>query len=1332
MSRERNVLQELFTELSEDYLQQGWTIEYVDLRWGITTESSNDNRTMRICLNELARCQQLSPKPNFIVLLGQRRGWIPLPETLTEKEGLQLLQQNDAEYYRLFMQWYKLDTNQLPEALYILQPRTSRYINNEKLWEQDVAAPLRAGFCDLLSATELEIQHGALEVPDAKQHVIAYFRDLYNLPEDQQSIYVDKDQEDVNNTRQRLLQNVGDENVFQTHLSFMEYNDNKFAVTFKQEMRNRLTGIINKIIAEYQDNHTEASRHRDVATEKYTCFKGREDILKDIDTYIHDANQNHALWICAQSGAGKSALMAALYHRYRLTHNIICRFCGETEQSSNGVQLLNSIWSEMREYYPISDHKLQDLPCNNNSPYWAQEFTKKFKDRLSAIPGDRPLLILIDGLDQVTEEFEMVFNMECFSGDKLSPNVKIVLTSNKDERIYGGYRIQKYDLPLISSTDTLDIISEIMCQGQRKLSQEQVDDLRQQIDYNTFLPIYADLLGHFLCRYASYSNLPTLPLDLDGLLAMMVNVIISENHHDAMLVRHVLSMFACSRSGISQSEMLDALSIDEILMEHIRHNSYHYIAGNRIPPILWYRLYNDISFLLKLRRSKHHSLLYIYHNTIKTAIINLYFSDSDDVYGRFGSSPKYYIYHVLAKLYRNVDTPHALMEAINCHYMAVVTRYNTEGVVTEEAPVAISLITDIQFIHRKLQIDRADLLHDTSLIYEIAKVYNAITCEDADKLRKDIASLSVCNNLEDTIMQCYCMHSESYLRRMVNDSSKLLCNTLSDATPYDLITGVASSKLEPIVLGNDGAHILTLTHNSDKDTVTVHNLQGLGTQSYTIAVRVNAISASDNLSIHAFLCDGSMMVYDTVKSEVVERNNYIQNACWVSISVDGSTVAYGSESEIWTNVQDIVQSIGGSSGMLSPSGKFLWFVNESKLYRVNLETCELRCKTLESGDGTIYDTLCSEICAASDDVCVVGDDRYICVYHTYDVNGQKYCSEQFINKSVDIGENIAAIDGNRIFCIYGDLYKMSVFNVVNHKVILEQHTSAIGITNLSRNGKYAYSCSEGVCYSLNTLLTSRCEMYTSENLPLGINTLSSDRTGTLIAATCGRGNIGEYFPDVLVIDNGIIRRVNLSNRDCSYFSTCAVSPNGYCIWVSEFYKGSSLLCLNRQGDIVVEIPNAGEKISMRFTKDGKYLVALSGHGIADVDPVFDIIDMNGKIIAQFLPAGLKDIFSGMSSDCMTLTNDDRYAILKSHKDFYVVDLEEQKLLDKNEAKEIMSQNTCPPKQFSVDTKTGRITYHAGTATEQTAFVPNLLQFMELENGLITIDKSGKISLFRPH
>ena len=49
---------------------------------GIGREDAEENMTMRICLDELRRCQKLSPKPNFIVLLGERYGWIPLPETM--------------------------------------------------------------------------------------------------------------------------------------------------------------------------------------------------------------------------------------------------------------------------------------------------------------------------------------------------------------------------------------------------------------------------------------------------------------------------------------------------------------------------------------------------------------------------------------------------------------------------------------------------------------------------------------------------------------------------------------------------------------------------------------------------------------------------------------------------------------------------------------------------------------------------------------------------------------------------------------------------------------------------------------------------------------------------------------------------------------------------------------------------------------------------------------------------------------------------------------------------------------------------------------------------
>lgn len=35
---------------------------------------------MRICFDELRRAQEISPEPNFLVLLGYHYGWRPLPE----------------------------------------------------------------------------------------------------------------------------------------------------------------------------------------------------------------------------------------------------------------------------------------------------------------------------------------------------------------------------------------------------------------------------------------------------------------------------------------------------------------------------------------------------------------------------------------------------------------------------------------------------------------------------------------------------------------------------------------------------------------------------------------------------------------------------------------------------------------------------------------------------------------------------------------------------------------------------------------------------------------------------------------------------------------------------------------------------------------------------------------------------------------------------------------------------------------------------------------------------------------------------------------------------
>jgi hypothetical protein len=51
----------------------------VDLRLGITEASQEGHDTLRICLDEIRNSQELSPRPNFAVFIGNRYGWEPIP-----------------------------------------------------------------------------------------------------------------------------------------------------------------------------------------------------------------------------------------------------------------------------------------------------------------------------------------------------------------------------------------------------------------------------------------------------------------------------------------------------------------------------------------------------------------------------------------------------------------------------------------------------------------------------------------------------------------------------------------------------------------------------------------------------------------------------------------------------------------------------------------------------------------------------------------------------------------------------------------------------------------------------------------------------------------------------------------------------------------------------------------------------------------------------------------------------------------------------------------------------------------------------------------------------
>src|ERR1017187_9763607 len=92
LREERDALQrEVFPALRKLCEQHGARFQAIDLRWGIRDEAALDQKTMEICLREIERCRETGIKPNFIVLLGDRYGWRPLPCKIKKDEFEEVL-----------------------------------------------------------------------------------------------------------------------------------------------------------------------------------------------------------------------------------------------------------------------------------------------------------------------------------------------------------------------------------------------------------------------------------------------------------------------------------------------------------------------------------------------------------------------------------------------------------------------------------------------------------------------------------------------------------------------------------------------------------------------------------------------------------------------------------------------------------------------------------------------------------------------------------------------------------------------------------------------------------------------------------------------------------------------------------------------------------------------------------------------------------------------------------------------------------------------------------------------------------------------------------------
>jgi hypothetical protein len=324
LQKERNILQaDVFPALERYCAEREFQFQAIDLRWGVPGEAGLDHRTMRICFDELRRSQEVSPRANFLVLLGDRYGWQPLPEEINDKEYANLervaAELETAKQPKMvpnarevLAQWYRRDANAVP-PVHLLRSRHESpdgwdYANPQKnnlnweavqqiLWAvinqaypagdpanrfahiPKLSEPLPAIVKFQASATEQEIWRGALTVEDASEHVVAWFRDIRE-PEQYRGLksadgFFDREflqgddalRQAVQELRQALERKLG-KAIPRATVSLHESADReKLEVTddhlpeMRRYIQDELTRIIDKEIGEYwKPQKTNASK----------------------------------------------------------------------------------------------------------------------------------------------------------------------------------------------------------------------------------------------------------------------------------------------------------------------------------------------------------------------------------------------------------------------------------------------------------------------------------------------------------------------------------------------------------------------------------------------------------------------------------------------------------------------------------------------------------------------------------------------------------------------------------------------------------------------------------------------------------------------------------------------------------------------------------------------------------------------------------------------------------------------------------------------------------------------------------------------------------------
>eukprot|EP00735_Rhodelphis_limneticus_P007106 TRINITY_DN19605_c0_g1::TRINITY_DN19605_c0_g1_i1::g.24501::m.24501 TRINITY_DN19605_c0_g1::TRINITY_DN19605_c0_g1_i1::g.24501 ORF type:complete len:856 (-),score=142.68,sp/Q149M9/NWD1_HUMAN/29.95/4e-76,NACHT/PF05729.7/3.3e-05,AAA_16/PF13191.1/6.6e+03,AAA_16/PF13191.1/0.0032,AAA_22/PF13401.1/0.0028,DUF4062/PF13271.1/0.0092,Bac_DnaA/PF00308.13/0.06,Ubiquitin_3/PF14836.1/0.17,AAA_23/PF13476.1/0.15,AAA_19/PF13245.1/0.25 TRINITY_DN19605_c0_g1_i1:97-2592(-) len=613
-----------------------------EMRWGIRKEVSDAHLTSTICLREVKKCQSISRGLSYVLLFGNKYGFRPLPPTIPQQELDILCQemknQGLSHALELTHKWYILDTNPIP-PLYRLQPKSN--VDTDTWWgifktlhgafrqASHVLSPDRAQLYSL-SVTHHETLEGIVDLKDKDEQCYVFFRDVQGLPyhisDESAKSYIDVTDTGIDLDAQSLLANLKTELISsclsegrycetvvpwspngissRTHSKYLkDFADQFCSVVFDNIVEVSLNSGFS-----VEDLYEETVQHIQFCRNKMKDVIVTKSVEAVIEQAVHYVNGDSCfpLVIHGKSGAGKTSLMACcayeIYKKYiqdqktrpSVRPNLVVRFLGTTSGSGSSRSLFNLLLPRILRLYPtefIVEGVLEEIPTD-----YSQQIGF-FHSLLRRIPPERPLILMLDSLDQLSDD-DNGRRLAWLPLQDSLPGVKMILSTLPDEG--GCLEIFSSNLPASMRIEVLPttvhdgeaILDGWLARDHRTLTADQ-----KQVILHGFEqcpnPLYLKVAFEQSQHWTSYTPPTAVPVLGTSTRTLIMSMFASLEHMlGKIFVSAALGFITVARSGLSNNEIEDILSCDDVVLDDVF--EWWTPPIRRVPPLLWRRLHDDL------------------------------------------------------------------------------------------------------------------------------------------------------------------------------------------------------------------------------------------------------------------------------------------------------------------------------------------------------------------------------------------------------------------------------------------------------------------------------------------------------------------------------------------------------------------------------------------------------------------------------------------------------------------------------------------------------------------------------------------------------------------